>query len=240
MTRRLKREENMRSDFISMLSHEIRTPLTSIRESVNMILEEVMGAINDQQKKFLKIASAEIGRISGLLNHLMQVSRMEVRALEVAPEPVDPYEMVSKSVEHLKPTAKTKNISVSLQIPNNAPMVRCTPEHLHQVLLNILGNAIKFTDKGGRIGVYVLSDKKEEMMTFAISDSGPGISPDEKALIFDKYYRSKDMRGHMDGVGLGLSISKQIIVAHGGNIWVKSKAGKGSIFGFTLPIAKTA
>jgi len=237
MTRRLKHEENMRSDFISMLSHEIRTPLTSIRESVNMILEEVMGGVNARQKKFLKIASSEIGRISELLNHMMQVSRMEVRALEVQSRPVNPYELVSKSIEHIKPAAEAKNISFNIQIPNDAPNVMCTPEQLHQVLLNILGNAVKFTDKGGKIGAYVVPDKKGKHLIFAVSDNGPGIAQDEKALIFNKYYRTKDVRGHMDGVGLGLSISKQIIVAHGGNIWVKSEIGKGSIFGFTLPVA---
>ena len=239
MTKRLKREENMRSDFISMLSHEIRTPLTSIRESVNMILEEVMGTVNERQKKFLKIASSEIGRISELLNHMMQVSRMEVKALEVQPRPVDPYELVSRSIDHLKTTAHSKNITFNLQVPNDAPKVMCTPEHLHQVFLNILGNAIKFTDQGGSVGIHVIPDKKGGNLTFAIEDSGPGISEEDQALIFNKYYRSKDVRGHMDGVGLGLSISRQIIVAHGGNIWVKSELGAGSVFGFTLPVAKT-
>jgi len=238
MTRRLKREESMRSDFISMLSHEIRTPLTSIRESVNMILEEVMGTVNERQKKFLKIASSEIGRISELLNHMMQVSRMEVQALEVEPRPVDPYELVSKSIDHLKTTAQAKNITFNLQVPNDAPKVMCTPEHLHQVFLNILGNAIKFTDQGGSVDIHVIPDKKGENLTFAIEDSGPGISEEDQALIFNKYYRAKDVRGHMDGVGLGLSISRQIIAAHGGNIWVKSEIGAGSVFGFTLPVAR--
>jgi len=240
MTRRLKREESMRSDFISMLSHEIRTPLTSIRESVNMILEEVMGSLNERQKKFLKIASSEIGRISELLNHMMQVSRMEVKALEVQPRPVDPYGLVSKSIDHLKTTAQAKNITFNLQVPNDVPKVMCTPEHLHQVFLNILGNAIKFTDQGGSVGIHVMPDKKVENLIFAIEDSGPGISEEDQVLIFNKYYRAKDVRGHMDGVGLGLSISKQIIVAHGGNIWVKSEVGAGSVFGFTLPAAQSA
>ena len=237
MTKRLKHEESMRSDFISMLSHEIRTPLTSIRESVNMILEEVLGAVNDRQKKFLKIASAEIGRISDLLNHLMQVSRMEVKALEIDPRPVAAYELISKSIEHLKPRAQTKGISFNIKVPTDAPKVLCTPEQLHQVFLNILGNAIKFTDKGGEIGIYAVAEKKGKYLAFSVSDSGPGISQDEKTLIFNKYFRSKEVRGHMDGVGLGLSISRQIIVAHGGTIWVKSEIGKGSIFGFTLPLA---
>jgi len=238
MTKRLKEEERMRSDFISMLSHEIRTPLTSIRESVNLIVEEIMGPVNQRQRKFLKIASLEIGRISNLLNHLMQVSRMESGGLEIHPCPMNPNDLVMKSINHLKPMAQTKNIEFNVQIQHDLPNIMGTPDHLHQVMLNIVGNAIKFSNPGEKINIYILSDKKHEELTFSISDSGPGISNEEVSLIFNKYYRSKDIREYMDGVGLGLNISKQIIIAHGGKIWVNSVKGKGSIFKFTIPAAK--
>jgi len=238
MTNRLKEEERMRSDFISMLSHEIRTPLTSIRESVNLIVEEIMGPVNQQQRKFLKIASLEIGRISDLLNHLMQVSRMESGALEIDPSPIDPNELVMKSISHLKPMAQKKNIKFNVQIPNEIQNVLGTPDHLHQVMLNIIGNAIKFSNPEKTVGIFVAYDKTEDEVTFSVSDSGPGISNEEISFIFNKYFRSKDIREHLDGVGLGLSISKQIIIAHGGRIWVQSVKGRGSIFSFTIPAVK--
>jgi signal transduction histidine kinase len=238
MTKRLKEEERMRSDFISMLSHEIRTPLTSIRESVNLIIEEIMGPVNQRQRKFLEIASLEIGRISDLLNHLMQVSRMESGALETNPCSMAPNDLVMKSINHLKPLAQTKNIKFNVQIPDDIPNVIGTPDHLHQVMLNIVGNAIKFSNPGETVGVYIASDKNGDELTFSVSDSGPGISKEEISFIFNKYFRAKDVREHLDGVGLGLSISKQIIIAHGGKIWVQSVKGRGSIFRFTIPAVK--
>ena len=238
MTSRLKEEEQMRSDFISMLSHEIRTPLTSIRESVNMIVEEIMGPVNERQRKFLEIASTEIGRISDLLNHLMQVSRLESGALELETCPMDARDLVLKTVNQLEPLAQTKNIEFNLQIQDDIPNIMGTPDHLYQVMLNIVSNAIKFSYRGEKVSIHVFVGKNRETLIFSISDSGPGISKEEISLIFNKYYRAKDVRDHMDGVGLGLNISKQIIIAHGGEIRVKSIKGKGSIFEFTIPAVK--
>lgn len=238
MTNRLKEEEQMRSDFISMLSHEIRTPLTSIRESVNMIVEEIMGPVNQRQRKFLEIASLEIGRISDLLNHLMQVSRLESGALKIDLCEMDVDHLVMKTINHLTPLAGKKNIEFNLQIKEDIPNIMGTPDLLYQVMLNIVSNAIKFSTPGEKVSIHVSAVKNQEKLIFSISDSGPGISKEEISLIFNKYYRSKDVRAHMDGVGLGLSISKQIITAHGGEIWVKSVKGRGSIFEFTVPAAK--
>ena len=239
MTTRLREEEQMRSDFISMLSHEIRTPLTSIRESVDMIIEEIMGPVNQRQKKFLEIASVEIGRISDLLNHLMQVSRLESGAIKMDLSEISPRSLVTKAVNHLTPLAEKKNIEFNVQIPDDIPNIMGTPELLHQVMLNIVNNAIKFSDPGKKVGIFVSVAKGHDKLIFAVSDSGPGISKEEISLIFNKYYRAKDVRTHMDGVGLGLSISRQIVSAHRGEIRVKSIKGKGSIFEFTLPVAKS-
>jgi signal transduction histidine kinase len=113
------------------------------------------------------------------------------------------------------------------------------PELLQQLLLNLLGNAIKFTPSGGEVTVRVQLDQDSagEKVAFSISDSGPGISDKDQSLIFYKYYRSPGVRSQVDGVGLGLSISKHIVEAHGGTIWVESRVEEGSTFGFTLPVA---
>lgn len=238
LTTRLKEEERMRSDFISMLSHEIRTPLTSIRESVNLIAEEVMGPVNDRQGKFLKIASSEIGRICDLLNHLMQVSRLESGALKVQPSPLDPSSFVSGFLYHLNPVAEAKGIKLEAKIPTGTPRIMGSAKHLQQVLLNLIGNAIKFSPSGSKVTIRAEPDRDGSRLVFSISDNGPGIPEDEQSLIFNKYYRVKGVRNHMDGVGLGLSISKHIVQAHGGAIWVASKVGAGSTFSFTIPIAR--
>jgi len=235
MTLRLREEECMRSDFISMLSHEIRTPLTSIRESVNMIIEEVMGTINNRQRKFLEIASVEIGRICNLLNHLMQVSRLESQTIEIMTLPIDISFFITGCIHQLKPLADTKKISVEAQIAPDLPGMIGDLEHLQRVLTNLLNNAIKFSDPGSRVVLRVVSNKNRTKLDFSVSDNGPGIPKEEQSLIFNKYYRARGVRDHMDGVGLGLNISKNIVEFHKGTIWVKSTVGHGSTFGFTLP-----
>jgi len=238
MTLRLKEEERMRSDFIAMLSHEIRTPLTSIRESVNMIVEEIMGTINNRQRKFLEIASVEIGRICSLLNHLMQVSRLESLTIKIMARPLDTSSFITGCIHQLKPLADAKKISVEAQIATDIPGIMGDPKHLQRVLTNLLNNAIKFSDPGSKVVVRVVSNKKRTKLDFSVSDNGPGIPEEEQSLIFNKYYRAKGVRDHIDGVGLGLNISQNIVEFHKGTIWVKSTVGHGSTFGFTLPTSK--
>ena len=237
MAIQLKKEELMRSDFISMLSHEIRTPLTSIRESVNLTVEEVMGTINERQKKFLEIASKEIGRICDLLNHLMQVSRLESGALMIQRQSVDTALFISTCVNNLKHVAEAKTISIETHIPPDIPSFMGDPKHLQQVFHNLLDNALKFSDHGSRISIQIEPDMESKSLVFSVSDTGPGIPEEEQGLIFSKYYQAVGDREHADGVGLGLNISKKILEAHAGTVWVSSKIGRGSTFFFRLPIA---
>ncbi|MBI5063921.1 MAG: HAMP domain-containing histidine kinase [Desulfatitalea sp.] len=235
MAARLKHEEQMRSDFISMLSHEIRTPLTSIRESVNMIEEEVMGPINQRQHKFLEIAGTEIGRICDLLNHLMQASRLEPGALKLHQEPVDIYALVGTCIASLRPTAEAKHVQITSEIQPETPDVLGDAQYLRQVFLNLIGNAVKFSDPRAKIWLRVGAMDKRNRLTFSVVDTGPGILEEDLDKLFNKFYRGTTVREHLDGVGLGLSITKNIVEAHGGTIWVESQVGKGTTFSFTLP-----
>ncbi|MGD8835676.1 MAG: HAMP domain-containing sensor histidine kinase [Desulfobacteraceae bacterium] len=240
MSERLRQEERLRSDFISMLSHEIRTPLTSIRESVNMVGEEVMGPITDRQRRFLEIAGSEIGRICDLLNHLMQASRLEPGALKLEFKPVDSVALVSSSIESLKPAAEAKDISIHSHIPPETPEIVGDSKYLQQVFLNLMGNAIKFSDTGSEVWVKVQQGPDLLSLTFSIIDNGPGILDEDQAKLFNKFYRAPSVRDHLDGVGLGLSITKNIVEAHNGSIWVESIVGQGSTFSFALPLAPSA
>jgi signal transduction histidine kinase len=238
MAARLTEEERMRSDFISMLSHEIRTPLTSIRESVNLIAEEVMGDINEKQRRFLLIASHELERITTLLNHLMQISRLEAGAVEIHPRAISLSEFVEGTISRLIPAAEARDISIQTEIDPAITECYCDPENMQQVLLNLIGNAIKFSPHGSAILVSVRRDDpwKPLSLVFSVSDTGQGIPEEEQTLVFHKYYRASGVREQVDGVGLGLSISKYIVEAHGGEIGVRSKPGGGSTFSFTLPV----
>lgn len=236
MSAQLMEEERTRSDFISMLSHEIRTPLTSIRESVNMITEEVMGPINGQQRKFLTIAGSEIGRINDLLKHLMQLSRLQSGVVKITPRPFDTYHFMADCIQRMRHVAENKRIDIVTDIPENLPELMGDPDHLNQVFFNLIGNAIKFSEPESKITVRA-AKKGKKWLEFYVVDNGPGIPEDEQTLIFNKYYRGRQVRRHMDGVGLGLSISKHIVEVHKGGLWVESKMGAGSTFAVSLPTA---
>jgi signal transduction histidine kinase len=237
MAEQLRQEERLRSDFISMLSHEIRTPLTSIRESVNMVGEEVMGPITDRQRRFLEIAGSEIGRICDLLNHLMQASRLEPGALKLHLDRVDSFALVAACIESLKPAAEVKQIEVTSEVPPETPDVLGDAQYLQQVFLNLMGNAIKFSDPQTDVWVRVGRNSNQNQLIFKIVDNGPGILEEDQVKLFSKFYRAPSVRDHQDGVGLGLSITKNIVEAHNGTIWVESQVGQGTTFSFTLPLA---
>jgi len=237
MAERLRQEERLRSDFISMLSHEIRTPLTSIRESVQMILEEVMGPISSRQRKFLEIAGSEIDRICELLNHLMHASRLEPGTLKIQNVAVDVVALSAACIESLKPSAEVKRIEIISEVPTDTPDIMGDPQYLQQIFLNILGNAVKFSDHQDKIWLRIDGIDDFNRLIFSVKDSGPGILEEDQTELFTKFYRGATVREHLDGVGLGLSIAKNIIEAHGGTIWVQSQVGQGSVFSFTLPIA---
>ena len=232
MAARLRREERMRADFIAMLSHEIRTPLTSVREAVDLIGSGTFGEVNAKQKRFLDIAERESERLSGMLSRLLSVSRMESRELDLNPERVDAAGLADAALERLAPTARGTGAKLESMIEPGLT-VRADPAHIGQVLTNLVANAIKFSGRNGT--VRVRAERSGDEVLFSVEDDGPGIPPDEHERIFLKYYREPGVRDSIDGAGLGLAISRRIVLAHGGRIWVESEPGRGSTFRFTLP-----
>lgn len=235
MSKQLKEEEELRSEFIATLSHEIRTPLSSIRESVNMILEGVLGVVNEKQQKFLEIAQSEIFRISDLLKHLLQVSHLNSESRRVTPVLIDPNKLVLEVSRSLIPSAKSKDVTMKLHKMASPPVIIGVKKELQQVLFNLLDNAIKFSPKHGEIIIQLFLSDSRSSLVYKISDQGPGITNQEQTLIFSKYYRAKNARSHTDGMGLGLSISQRIIQFHGGEIYVKNNEDRGCSFFCKLP-----
>ncbi|MBI9081458.1 MAG: HAMP domain-containing protein [Pseudodesulfovibrio sp.] len=234
MAARLRREEKMRSDFIAMLSHEIRTPLTSVREAVDLIGSGTFGAVNEKQKRFLTIAEKETVRLSKLLTRLLTVSRMESGKLDLKYQDVNAKQLIESTLERLGPAAQAKGVSLDLKEPNETLIFRADAGHVQQVLMNLIGNGIKFSPDGGTVIVGV--NKESDMIIFCIEDNGPGIPKNEQGHVFLKYYRGPDIRESVDGAGLGLAISKRIVDGHGGRMWLDSEPGHGSIFCFSLPV----
>lgn len=234
MAARLRREERMRADFIAMLSHEIRTPLTSIRESVDLIGEGAFGEVNEKQKQFLSIAEKESVRLTDLLTRLLSVSRMESESLELTMSKTDCAQLATSAVERLEPAATAKAIKLERDIPSVPLECVCDADHIQQVLLNLIGNAIKFSPDSATVTISVTSSANE--LTFLVKDNGPGIPEEEQLRVFQKYYREPSVRESVDGAGLGLSIAKRIVSAHEGRIWLESQPDQGSTFSFSIPL----
>ncbi|WP_018123638.1 sensor histidine kinase [Desulfovibrio oxyclinae] len=235
MGARLRAEERMRAEFVSMLSHEIRTPLTTIRESLNMIREGVFGEINERQAKFIDISQQQAGNLSDLLEKLMTVSRLESGRLTISPEPTDGSALLEEVAESLLPAASQAGIELETSVTAPRHPVRADAGRIRQVLTNLGDNAVKFSPSGSRV-VLTLTPSNGGA-EFAVQDHGPGIPEEEQDLVFDKYYRSEGVREQKNGAGLGLAICRKIVEAHGSTLHLHCPEGEGCRFSFVLPPA---
>jgi two-component system, NtrC family, sensor histidine kinase GlrK len=234
MCDRLKDLDNMKSDFFSTMSHELRTPLTSIREGIGLLLEGVGGTVTEKQGRLLRILAEESERLISLVNSLLDLSKMESGMMTYNLEPASLESVIDRAVTEIGPLADAKRIRVEAKIGQEMPLVKMDPDRILQALRNLVGNAVKFTPAGGH--VTLSAEQKNGSVRVAVSDTGPGIVPEDLSLIFDKYRQGSSKSSYMlRGTGLGLAIVKHIITSHGGQVWVESEAGEGSSFIFVLP-----
>ena len=235
---KLKREEEMRSQFISMLSHEIRTPLTSIRESLNLVREGLVGGSPQEQARFLEIAHKESIRLSELLQRLMQASTLESGSIKLRLAAIDVDKLLQEAVERIYPTAQAGDVGVRVEGDEALGLMILADEgHIQQVLFNLLGNAVKFSPPGAEVILSCTLIPERQLLQVSVSDQGPGVPDDERDLVFERYYSGRNADNITDGAGLGLSIARHIIRAHNGELWLESTSTAGSMFSFTLPQA---
>jgi len=232
MSVRLREVDTLKSDFFSLMSHELRTPLTSIKEGTNLMLEGLGGDITDKQKRILSIISEESNRLIGIVNSLLDLSKMEAGMLNYHFAPHDIINLIRKAVKEIEPLAESRRITVSIDLID-IPQLSVDSERILQVLRNLIGNAIKFTPDGGSISIKAYSFNDE--ICVRVSDTGPGIPSKHIPEIFDKYTQVRGKGERLKGTGLGLAIVKHIVAAHGGRVWLESEQGKGSSFFFALP-----
>jgi two-component system sensor histidine kinase GlrK len=234
MYERLKTLDQMKSDFFSTISHELRTPLTSIKEGTSLLLEGVGGEITEKQKKLLRIISGESNRLIDLVNSSLDLSKMEAGMMAFHFTPADIRPLIQKVTAEIEPLAMAKKIRLQVESQEPLPPVKMDREKILQVLRNFLGNAVKFTLEGGE--VRIIACREDGKMKVSVSDTGPGIPKENLATIFEKFRQGpRENAGAGKGTGLGLAIAKQIIAAHGGEIWAESEPGRGSSFIFALP-----
>ncbi len=235
---REKEIDQMKSDFISLVSHELRTPLTSIIGFVSFILDGKAGAINDRQRNSLARVQRQSKRLAALINDLLDISRIESGRIQMEQESISLLEIVTQRLEEIRPQADEKSIRLALTAPESVPTILGDEARMGQVFTNLIGNAIKFTPDNGEVSVKIEVDGN--LLHVEVIDTGPGIRAEERQKIFDKFYQLSDISTRQQGgSGLGLSITKSIVEAHGGKLWIDDgNQGKGSNFQFVLPLVR--
>jgi two-component system phosphate regulon sensor histidine kinase PhoR len=231
----LRRLERVRQDFVGNVSHEFKTPLTAIQGFAETLLA---GAIDDPKnnRRFLEIIREHAARLARVTDDLLKLARIEAGKLELEFFPVGIQELIEGCAETTLLKASRKQISFSMEVPAGIPALRGDASLLHDVLQNLLDNAIQYTPPGGRVVVGAAAGSHEATIT--ISDSGIGIPLADQERIFERFYRVDAARSReAGGTGLGLSIAKHIVEAHGGRLWVESAVGQGSKFSFSIPLA---
>jgi two-component system sensor histidine kinase/response regulator len=235
---RLQREkEAMRENFITLVSHQLRSPLASAGQHLQVILGGFAGEVADKQRQMVEEAGKCIDELLHLVDDWLDMSRIEAGNLTAQFEPVAVAAVLSESVELLKPLAEAANVTVDTRDLDSAATVQADRESLKQAFMNLLGNAINYNRKAGRVTVSARDEGRH--IVVHISDTGIGISEENLHFIFDEFFRvkSSQTRG-IAGSGLGLTIVKRIIEAHNGCIKVASELGKGTTFSITLPKAE--
>lgn len=227
--------EKIKTDFVSIVSHEFRTPLTTIIVGVEMLKEGMLGDLTPRGKEVLEAIGADCERLSRLIDNLMELSRIESGTIYVEAEPIDVADLVQEAVRPLKFQAEQQGIELITDLPPNLPPAAADFNKSVWIIANLVGNAMRYTDAGGTITVRVRQHGKR--IFFSVQDTGSGIPKEHQDKIFRKYVQVYGPGGKgSGGVGLGLTIAKDIVMAHGGEIWVESEEGKGTTFTFTFPI----
>jgi GAF domain-containing protein len=223
-----------KSQFLANMSHELRTPLNAILGYTELILDSIYGEPSDKMRTVLERLQANGRHLLGLINDVLDLSKIEAGQLVLSLDDYSLSDVVHGVVSAVEPLAAEKRLSFKAEVAPDLPSGRGDGRRLSQVLLNLVGNAIKFTDKGE---VAIKATAANGAFTVAVCDTGPGIALADQAKIFEEFQQAdSSITRKKGGTGLGLSIAKRIIEMHGGRIWVESEPGKGSTFYFTLPV----
>lgn len=231
---KLREVDRLKSEFLANMSHELRTPLNSIIGFSKLILDGLDGEVNEEQRHDLEIVYANGHELLRLIDDLLNLAKIEAGRVTLFREPVVSDDLVRDVVTSLSAAAAEKGLSLGVDLPDDIRVINADPNKLRQILLNLVGNAIKFT-KAGTITVAIEQTASDTV--FSVEDSGTGLSPEEMEKVFDRFHQVQPGMAAVGGVGLGLTISKRFVEMHGGKIWVKSEAAAGSTFLFSIPEA---
>lgn len=234
MCRKLNELDKIKSDFFSSVAHELRTPLATMKMGSGMLQAGVEGPLTKGQRNLLTVLEKEINRLTGLVNSILDLSKMEAGMMPFNLEPRNIRPLIDQAIQEMGLLAGAKKINLEVTVTKELPILKIDGEKILQTLRNIIGNAVKFTPEAGR--VTILARSVNHGVEVSVADTGPGIPAENLVTIFEKFHQARaGGSSPVKGTGLGLAISKEIISRHGGKIWAESQPGHGSKIIFLLP-----
>src|SRR5262245_45780224 len=246
--------DQMKKNFISHVSHELKAPLASMQETTHLLLEQIPGPLTDRQRRLLDLNLQSGKRLAQMIGNILDLSRLEAGIVEYDMQLADIAELMHNVTLELTPEARQKSLRILMNIQSEPLIVECDPNRIVQLFTNLLENAIRFSKRGGIVGVHVKTVRQPPRMPQAaqaritsakpvngfalieISDSGPGIEEAHKEAVFHRFHQVKQgKKSHGESLGLGLAISRAVVEAHQGTIWVEDNPTGGAVFFVLLP-----
>jgi K+-sensing histidine kinase KdpD len=229
--------DQLKSDMVSTVSHELKTPLTSLQMAIHLLLEEVVGPLVPKQVELLLAARQDADRLLATINDLLDLTRIEQGRVRLDRHPTPAADLIGEAVERFEARARDAGVTVESAVAPGPPTVLADRERVGHVLDNLVHNALAHTDAGGSVRLW--AGLQGASVRLAVTDTGQGIPAEHLPYLFEMFYRVPGSRSPR-GAGLGLAITREIVVAHGGQLGVESRPGRGTTFTFTLPIAPDA
>jgi PAS domain S-box-containing protein len=232
----------LQENFFSHVSHELRTPLTAIYFYTTNVLDGLLGDLTPKQHEHLTFALDNVKQLKDMVSDLLDITRVETHKLNVEPQHTSPTKLIAEVLSTCRTNAAAKNISLRSEVTPHLPFIWADPARVKQILINLIDNGVKFTPEGGTITVENRPIAEgEDFLCLSVSDTGCGISPENREAIFDRLVQGKSKtEASRSGLGLGLFIARELVSRHAGRIWVESRLGYGSTFYFTLPLFSLA
>ena len=237
-----KQQLEFKNQFLSHVSHELRTPLTCIHQYVTILLDGLAGDVSPEQRDHLQTILKSVNQLGAMVHDLLEASRAESGKVRIEPHCVVLNDLIQLAVSMTRSLANEKSVGLEIGVDTRIPFIYGDPDRILEVLINLIENAIKFTPAGGGVNIQAcLTQTDPDFVYVSVVDTGCGIDPAAKALIFERMYQDPNsVDSSRKGLGLGLFIAKELITLHGGRIWVASELGHGSTFSFTLPLYSLA